>query len=152
MNLAEALSRRADLQKRMSQVRTRAAQNARVQEGDAPDESPTELIAEFDRIAADLTALVVRINRTNLAATLADGRTLTEAIAERDSLAVRRDLHVAVAQAAAARHDRFTRSEVKFVATVPVRDAQARADALAREFRELDIAIQAANWTTELVD
>lgn len=152
MKLAEALLERAGMQKRLAQLRTRATQNARVQEGDQPDEAPTALLAEFDRVAGELSALILRINRTNLEATLADGRTLTEAIARRDALAARRDTYLAVAQAAAARIDRFTRSEVKFVAALPVRDAQAAADDLARQFRQLDTAIQEANWANELLD
>src|SRR5690606_1479007 len=129
--LAEALIQRADMQKRLSQLRTRATQNARVQEGDAPDESPVDLAAAFDGLAGELADLILRINRTNLATVLPDGQTLTEAIARRDSLAARRDMYLVVAQAASARLDRFTRSEVKFVPSVPVRDVQGTADALA---------------------
>ena len=46
---------------------------------------------------------------------------------------------------------RATRSEIKILSAVPVPEYRKKADALARELREVDGAIQAANWTTELL-
>ena len=47
MKLAEALSRRKDLQKRIAQLRSRIAANVRVQEGEQPLENPAELRIEL---------------------------------------------------------------------------------------------------------
>lgn len=44
MRLATALSERADLQRRLEQLKERLTQNARVQEGDTPSEDPKELL------------------------------------------------------------------------------------------------------------
>ena len=57
----------------------------------------------------------------------------------------------AVADAAGARQDRFSRSEVKFVATVDVAAVRALADAAAKRYRELDTRLQQLNWTTDLI-
>ena len=46
MKLAEALMERADLQRRLVQIRERIKQNALYQEGETPAESVTELLAE----------------------------------------------------------------------------------------------------------
>ena len=43
MKLAEALILRADCQKRIAQLKSRLLVNAKVQEGDAPAETPREL-------------------------------------------------------------------------------------------------------------
>src|SRR5262245_37573597 len=120
MKLAEALALRADLQKRLAPVQQRAVANARVQGGENPSGDPRTLVAEFERMATELTGLVRRINRTTLASQLADGRTLTDAIAERDSLKLRHSFYSALAHAGSARQDRAWRSELKFVATVNV--------------------------------
>jgi len=48
MKLAEALNLRADLQRRVEQLRMRLAQNAKVQEGEEPLEDPKGLLAELD--------------------------------------------------------------------------------------------------------
>lgn len=40
MNLAEALILRADCQKRIAQLKARLLTNAKIQEGDAPAETP----------------------------------------------------------------------------------------------------------------
>jgi len=72
MKVAEALALRSDLQKRLEQLKQRLIKNARIQEGDKPEEDPVELQAEFEKSAQDLTQLIQRINRTNSTARLAD--------------------------------------------------------------------------------
>jgi hypothetical protein len=46
---------------------------------------------------------------------------------------------------------RATRSEIKILSTVNVAELQKTVDLTAKELRQLDNAIQAANWTTELL-
>jgi hypothetical protein len=48
MKLAEALSIRKDLQKRIQQLGQRIQNNVKVQEGDTPSEEPMELMKELD--------------------------------------------------------------------------------------------------------
>ena len=52
MKLAEALQERADLNRRIEQLRARLENNALVQEGESPAEDPSELLAELDRCLA----------------------------------------------------------------------------------------------------
>ena len=152
MKLAEGLILRADAKKRIEQLRARLLRNARVQEGDAPTENPSLLTAEFERVAADLARLIRSINRTNINTLVADGLTVSDAIAERDILALRHKLYSELAAAGATRQDRFTRGEVRYVNAIDVAATQAQADELARAHRDLDSRIQATNWTTELIE
>lgn len=78
MKIAEGLALRADLQKRLEQLKQRLVKNARIQEGDKPEEDPIELQAELEKSAQDLTLLIQRINRTNAASRFGD-RTLADA-------------------------------------------------------------------------
>jgi hypothetical protein len=151
MKLAEALIRRADCQKRFEQLKTRLLTNVKVQEGDVPAEAPAELLAELGRVANELRDLIKRINKTN-SATAFSGGTLSDALAERDLLVLERRAYAEVAQTASITQGRFTRSEVKYVATVNVAELQKRADELAKQYRDLDARIQEVNWQTELVD
>lgn len=48
MKLAEALSNRADLQRRISQLKGRLKDSAKVQEGDTPAEDVKALFLELD--------------------------------------------------------------------------------------------------------
>ena len=48
MKLAEALNLRADLQKRIANLRERLIKNAKVQEGDTPSEDPNMLLNELN--------------------------------------------------------------------------------------------------------
>jgi hypothetical protein len=151
MKLAEALVLRADAQKRLAQLKQRLMMSARHQEGEQPPEDPAELIAEAERLMDQLVALIRGINRTNLA-TAFDDETLTDALARRDVLSIRRALFADLATAASVRQDRYSRSEVKFVSAVDVRELQQRADLLAKEYRDLDARIQAKNWETDLLE
>ena len=124
MKLAGALQLRADAQKRLAQLRQRILLSARHQEGDQPPEDPQALLEEIDRVATELEDLIRRINRTNAATTFDDERSLSDALAARDVLSIRRSVLADVASAASVRQDRLTRSEVKFVAALDVRDLQ----------------------------
>lgn len=151
MKLAEALARRADIQTRISELQGRIAQNARHQEGEDPPETPATLLEEVRRLADELEGLIRRINRTN-SQTVVGRATLTDAIARRDALLVKRRVITAAAEAAAGRRDRVTRSEVKYVTSLDVAALRREADDLAQEYRTLDVRLQEANWTTDLVD
>jgi hypothetical protein len=152
MKLAEALIRRADSQKRFEQLKARLLANAKVQEGDVPAEAPAELLAELSRVANDLVELIKRINKTNSATVFNDRETLSDALAQRDLLALQRGAYAELAQAGSISQGRYMRSEIKFVATINVAEIQKRADELAKNYRELDARIQELNWQTELVE
>ena len=150
MKLAEALQLRADLQKRMGQLAERLHQNARVQEGEKPAEDPVELLAEYESCAGQLEELMARINRTNCETRTGEG-TLTELLARRDCLKMRVKTYHDFLMAASSLTQRGMRTEIKVFSTVPVPEYRKKADALSRQLRETDNAIQAANWTTELL-
>jgi Family of unknown function (DUF6847) len=151
MKVAEALALRADLQRRLEQLKQRLVKNARVQEGDQPAEPPDQLQTEFERCAAELISLIRRINRTNASSQLGAG-TLSDALAERDILKIRQNAYRELAAAASTTQTRTTRSEVKFVSTVSIAAIQRKADDLAKELRELDTRIQEEDWKTILLD
>lgn len=151
MKLAEALAERSDCQNRLEEMKKRLIRSARVQEGDQPAEDTTELLAESERVFARLLELVSAINRTNSKTTFDNNRTISDAIAERDVVAKRRAFLTGIAEAAGTRQDRYSRSEVRFVATVSVGRIQAEVDQLAKRYRELDTRMQELNWNTELI-
>jgi len=152
MKLAQALVLRADAQKRLEQLRSRIADNARYQEGDDPSEDPRELLEEAERVVVEIEDLIKHVNRTNASTPFDDSRTLTDALAARESLMKRRNLYADAARAATGRQDRFLRSEIRMVAALEVRELQRRVDELSRDYRELDTRIQELNWTTEVTD
>lgn len=152
MKLAEALILRADHQKRVEQLRERLLRNAKVQEGDKPAEDPQLLIAELERLTAELMRLMQRINTTNSASRLESGQTITDALAQRDILQLKHAIYNQLAQSASVSYDRYTKSEVRYQSTVEVSVIQQHADTLAKEHRDLDALLQAANWVTDLIE
>jgi uncharacterized protein DUF6847 len=150
LKIAEALAERSDCQNRIEDLKKRLGRSARVQEGEQPAEDPSELLAELDRTFARLLELIQSINRTNAKTTFKEQQTVADAIAERDVLGKKRDLLASLAESASTRQDRYSKSEVKFVATVPVADLQKQVDRLSKSFRDLDTKIQELNWKTDL--
>jgi hypothetical protein len=145
MKLAEALILRADCQKRIAQLKSRLLVNAKVQEGDAPAETPQDLIVELERASSELLDLIKRINKTNSATVLAERGTISDALAERDVLALQRTAYADLVQMGAITQG-ITRSEVKYVSTIHVAEIQKRADELAKNYRDRDARIQELNW------
>lgn len=152
MQLAEALIDRADLQKRALHLQERIRTNARTQEGEPPAEDPVALLSELMGLYDALDVLIARIHRSNMAARLPDGRTLTDALAHREVLDLRLSALRGAVEAASLYHARQTRSELRLVSHLPVRELQARIDRLARERRELEALVQQANWAHALAE
>nr|WP_314845064.1 DIP1984 family protein [uncultured Microbacterium sp.] len=153
MKLAEALTARADLQRRIEQLRARITANARYQEGEEPAEDAGALLVEADSVLARLQTLIRRINATNSRLDLGADGTMTDALAARDVLRARHSLLADAAAAASGAHEQFPRqmrSELRHVSALPVADVRRRADAVAQELRELDNRIQQANWLNDL--
>lgn len=152
MKLAEALILRADTQKKIQQLSERLNRSAKVQEGDNPPENPADLLAELDQLVEQLTLLIRQINRTNSQTAFADGRTLTDALAERDTAVLKRSILAKLIESAAVTQSRYSRSEVKFYSTIEVANLQKQVDTLSKQHRELDTRIQELNWQTELIE
>ena len=151
MKLAEALAERSDCQNRIEEMKKRLIRSARVQEGDQPAEDSTGLLAETERTFVRMLELVSAINRTNSKTEFDNKRSISDAIAERDVVGKRRDFLAGIAEAASTRQDRYSKSEVRFVATVSIGKLQTEVDQLAKRYRELDTRLQELNWKTELI-
>ena len=149
MKLAEAMILRADLQKRLLQLRERLELNARVQEGEQPAEDPAALLKELDALLAEQEDLFRRINLTN-ARTEAGGELLTALLARRDCLTEKISMLRDFLNTASNITGRTSRMEIKIHSTVPVAELRKQVDSLSKQLRELDIRIQSANWTAEL--
>ena len=150
MRLAEALILRADCQKRLEQLKQRIVGNAKVQEGDAPAEEPQQLIQEMETLSAELLKLVQLINKTNSVTELRSGKSLSDALAERDSIMSKRTIYSSLATASSVTQTRTSKSEVKFKSTVSVPEVQKIIDDLSKSYRQLDSEIQELNWQTNL--
>lgn len=151
MKLAEALQERADLSKKIDQLRYRLSNNTTVQEGEQPAENPEELLSELNTSISRLEYLVAHINLTNCTIK-ANGKTLTEIIAEKDCLTKKHSILKEVVGSASNISNRATRSEIKIIRTVDVKAIQSQADEVAKRIRLLDNQLQQTNWTADLLE
>jgi hypothetical protein len=155
MRLAEALLLRADRNRALEQLKQRITVSARYQEGETPPEDARALVGAASDVLDQLEGLIRNINRTNSSTVMTDGRTLTDALAERDVLRLRYSMLKLSADAAsgATQHVgmlRATRTELKSMRALDVTSLREQASDVARRARELDAQIQQANWTVEL--
>ena len=151
MKLAEALQERADLNRRIEQLRYRLNNNVLVQEGEKPLEDPAALLEELESSFPRLEWLIARINLTNCAVKV-EGRSLTELIAHRDVLSLRAEAYRRLVEEASQNTHRATRTEIKILSAVDVPALQRQADDASRELRLLDNTLQATNWTADLME
>lgn len=151
MKLAEALSMRADLQKRVAQLKERIKVSAKIQEGDEPCDNVDDLRKEMDEALVRLEDLIYRINLTNVQS-VQNGVSITRLIAKRDALSMRVKALQDIVNFVSSNDTRFGRNELKYVRTVDVNELRREADSFAKQYRELDLRIQGLNWTVDLVE
>ncbi len=108
MKVGEALTLRADLQKRIAQLTGRLQASAVVQEGDTPPEDPATLLVELVEMSDELERLITAINLTNAAGGLPDGQSVTAALARRDVLGIPQGVLRAAAEAVAQAQGRYS--------------------------------------------
>ncbi len=150
MKLATALSERADLQRRISELGGRLNNNARVQDGEKPSEDPQELLSELNKDFERLEELIARINHTNNETKSGDV-TLTDLIAKRDCLKQKIGIMRSFLNTASEKISRYSKTEIRILSTVSVSELQKELDKLSKELRETDETIQGLNWTTDLI-
>ena len=151
MKIAEALILRADIQKRIAQLKVRLNNNAKVQENEEPTEDPEFLLAELENLISQLNDLIVKINRTNTLSKL-DGISLVESIAKKDTLSQKAGILREFIEIASQKVNLYSTTEIKVFSTVNVSELQKKLDKLSKEIRETDTKLQQANWTIDLVE
>lgn len=152
MKLGEALVHRAELQQRIAELSRRISVSVTIQEGDNPLEDPAALLAQVEELTDDLERTVAAVNATNAATTVPDyGLTVTALIARRDAMKARHRLLSVAVEAASSTGSRYSRSEIKMVRLVEVSALREQQDKVAKTMREIDIALQQSNWSTEVI-
>ena len=150
MKLAEALSIRKDLQKRIQQLEQRIKSNVKVQEGDEPLEDPNELMKELHSCLIQLEELIARINLTNIKTKNAEGLTITQLIAKKDTLTTRIGILRNIYSEATNIVNRYSSSELRIECVIDAKQLSKQIDDYSGRLRMLDIEIQSLNFLTEL--
>ena len=149
MKLAEALSLRKDLEKRISKLKDRLENVARIQVGDEPSENPEELMSELDHCLEQQERLIFSINATNMKVS-EDGKTMTKLLAERDVLNKRISILRNTFEHASGSANRYY--EVRTVSTIDVKPLRQKLDKYSQQYRLLDMQIQALNFANDLIE
>lgn len=150
MKLAEALSIRKDLQKRIQQLEERIKSNVKVQEGDEPLEDPNELMKELHSCLIQLEELIARINLTNINTKNEEGLSITQLIAKKDTLTTRIGILRNIYSEATNIVNRYSSSELRIECVIDAKQLSKQIDDYSARLRKLDIEIQSLNFLTEL--
>ena len=151
MKLAEALSIRKDLQKRIQLLEQRIKNNVKVQEDEEPLEDPNELMKELHSCLIQLEELIGRINLPNINTKNAEGLSLTQMIAKKDTLTMRIGILRNIYKSATDIVTRYSASEIRQECVIDVKLLSKRIDDYSSRLRKLDIEIQGLNFLTDLM-
>lgn len=152
MKLAEALIIRTDLQKRIDELRERLIRSAKVQEGERPPENPEDLLFELENCTNELMDIIQKIYKVNAKEVIDGIGTITDALAKREVLMLKRNTLYSLLQETSIRQNRYSGSEIKILNTVNVSEIQNQIDSISAEYRLLDTKIQEKNWLVDITD
>ena len=152
MKLAEALSLRKDLEKKISGLKERLENVVKVQEGDEPVESPEELMKELDNCLVQLELLIYNINMSNMKVVDEDGKSMTKLLAERDVLNKRITILRSAFERASKPVDRYSCNEIRMLTKIDVKSLRRQIDKYSQQYRQLDYGIQIMNFKYDLVE
>lgn len=152
MKLAEALTLRADLQKRIAQLKERLLINAKVQEGDSPAEDPEILLDELDKNTIELEVLIKQINKTNSNTYIESKESIADLIAKKDVLALKLSILREFVKESGSKIDRYSNKEIKILSTINISEKQKEIDKMSKEYRIIDTKLQGLNWTTDILE
>ena len=150
MKLAEALNLRADLQRRIANLKERLIMNAKVQDGESPAEEPNMLLKELTGNINELENLIKAINKTN-SSTYIDNESIADIIAKRDTLGLKLSILRSFVNESAKKIDRYSNKEIRILSTIDIAEKQKEIDNLSKEYRLIDTKLQGLNWTTDLL-
>ena len=85
-------------------------------------------------------------------ATIVEGRSLMQIIAEKEGAIMRLSVYRTLADSASSINYRARGSEIKMIATVNVSELQKTADIISKEIRTLDNLLQSTSWTVDLIE
>jgi hypothetical protein len=154
MKIAEALLLRSDLKKQLDSLQSRISKNLLETEDIKPTEDATTLLNKVSTISEKLAQLIYNINFTNVNIKTPKDRSLTSAMAIRESLIKKHDIFNKTIIAATPRKERNYNNEKPdiYTPTVDTEKLRHQVDQLAMQIREINAEIQETNWANDLIE
>lgn len=151
MKLAEALVLRADLQKKLENLKKRLANSVLKLDDIQVIEDPAILKLEADETIAILYSLIDRIYRTNQSVILPSGQSMVTVLAKRDELVERRKLLDYIINKSLPDSGLYFNERGKWQPAIDISAYQKQMDDIAMQIRRLNLGIQQTNWQVDLV-
>lgn len=151
MKLAEALVLRADLQKKLENLKKRLANSVLKLDDIQVIEDPAILKLEADETIAILYSLIDRIYRTNQSVILPSGQSMVTVLAKRDELVERRKLLDYIINKSLPDSGLYFNERGKWQPAIDISAYQKQMNDIAMQIRRLNLGIQQTNWQVDLV-
>jgi hypothetical protein len=152
LKLAELLIGRKAEKNNLAFLEGRLKANAKVQEGEKPQEDPAEILAAIVVSLQKIEILTRKINASNerTAWGTEEFVTLADALARRDLVSKHRRILTAALDAITVKEPRFGRMEIKYIPMLDTAFILSQIDMVTKAYAELETKIQQRNWTTEV--
>lgn len=151
MKLAEALVLRADLQKKLENLKKRLANSVRKLDDIQVIEDPAALKLEADESITVLYSLIDLIYRTNQSVILPSRQSMVTVLAKRDELVERRKLLDYIINKSLLDSGLYFNERGKWQPAIDISAYQKQMDDIAMQIRRLNLDIQQTNWQVDLV-
>lgn len=151
MKLAEALVLRADLQKKLENLKKRLANSVRKLDDIQVIEDPAALKLEADESITVLYSLIDLIYRTNQSVILPSRQSMVTVLAKRDELVERRKLLDYIINKSLLDSGLYFNEHGKWQPAIDISAYQKQMDDIAMQIRRLNLDIQQTNWQVDLV-
>jgi hypothetical protein len=150
MKIAEALELRASYQKEFESFQSRIKNSSTIFEGDTPAENPQSLIEQASKLINDLQELVLKIAQANATVKTRQGRTLLEAILEKEAYQKKHIIYSGAIDELLEKPDRYRSSELRIVRQLDPKSIIELRNQISAKIRSINTEIQEANWSNEI--
>lgn len=149
MKIAEALLLKKEYQENISSLKERLYANVKIPVDDVIFEDSESLLEKMLKTEDKLKDLTIKLNHRNLNAETSSGKLLADVIAERQTLMSKKK-HLDYIMHKVNREGYSSRSEGAMKVTLDLNNIQKEINKVAKEYRELNSELQAANWNIDL--
>jgi hypothetical protein len=154
MKLAEALLNRKSLLEKINNFSATIEPSLHHEDGEVQDADYNVLITEFQDAVAEYIDLVIRINLTNNATLIEFNGVkmfIMRAIALKESFTLTKNLFTNLGYRRQPKKAVYGQTTVDIIHDVPQSHIKNELNRGEKSIRELDVIIQTANWSTELL-
>jgi hypothetical protein len=145
----EAIKKRDEMRYCIDQLGDRFTRNAKVQKGSTPLEDSHKLIEELHCVVSEYKDLLKDLNRLDFVNIEKGGMLLNDILADREALAVEKDVLENFHKALSVDYSKYSTSEIEYVNSIEIDVVKRMIDELTNRYNELNLEFNKMKWRVE---